>query len=76
MDTTVILAQLRGKWGPSGSRLRRSPRSVPLRSGIRGNRCKPVGEKNSGGPFFRSEIKKSLRLFTKTTVKKRSVKES
>ena len=28
------------------------------RPGIRGNRCKPVGGNFSGGPFFRSCLKK------------------
>ena len=71
MYTTVILAQ------PRGPRLRADAVYVDRRAsrGRTLDRCKPVGEKKSGGPFFRSEIKKSLRLFTKTTIKKRSVKE-
>ena len=52
MDTTVILAQLRG------SRLRADVVYVDDRAwpGIRGNRCLRVGEFGAGIPLFRPEI--------------------
>ena len=66
MYTTVILAQLRGKWGPSGGDLRRL---VGLASGLRRAGIGPesgsaeidsfyIGNLARGTPLFRSKIGK------------------